>query len=266
MAVETPVLWQIKPSHYNEKVRWALDYKGVAHRRRAPVPPLFTTIPAAWLMTRGITLPVLRLDGKAIGDSTRIIAALEERYPQPPLYPSDPAQRQRALELEDHFDEQLGPYVRRLVWLETAKDPRSFLASALPGSSSTVIALMRPGAPLSSWIVRRRFGARDGSGRGSADEARGKILAAMELLQAKLGSGDYLVGDAFSVADLTAAALLTPLIQPPGRPYLPGRPFPESLRRFQQELEAMPGGRWVHEMYRRHRGSWVRPEAAAAAA
>jgi glutathione S-transferase len=264
--MQIPLLWHIPLSHFSEKVRWALDYKGVAHRRRAPVPPLFTTIPAAWLMTRGITFPVLRLDGKAIGDSTRIIAALEERYPQPPLYPSDPAERRRALELEDFFDEQLAPELRRLVWLEVSKHPGRFLASAMPGSSSTVRAVMRPGARLSSWIVRRRFGARSGTGRGSAEQARAKILAAMERLQAELGSGEYLVGDAFSVADLTAAALFTPLIQPSGRPYLPSVPFPEPLRRFQEQLEAMPGARWVHEMYRRHRGSWVRPEAAAAAA
>ena len=31
LADETPVLWQLEISHYNEKARWALDYKGVAH-------------------------------------------------------------------------------------------------------------------------------------------------------------------------------------------------------------------------------------------
>jgi glutathione S-transferase len=32
--MDTPVLWHIPFSHYSEKVRWALDYKGIAHRRR----------------------------------------------------------------------------------------------------------------------------------------------------------------------------------------------------------------------------------------
>jgi hypothetical protein len=32
--VEHPLLWHIPLSHYSEKVRWALDYKGIAHRRR----------------------------------------------------------------------------------------------------------------------------------------------------------------------------------------------------------------------------------------
>ena len=30
-----PLLWHLKVSHYNEKARWALDYKGVPHVRRA---------------------------------------------------------------------------------------------------------------------------------------------------------------------------------------------------------------------------------------
>ena len=28
--MDTPVLWHIPFSHYSEKVRWALDYKGIA--------------------------------------------------------------------------------------------------------------------------------------------------------------------------------------------------------------------------------------------
>ena len=32
--MDTPLLWHIPLSHYSEKVRWALDYKGIAHRRR----------------------------------------------------------------------------------------------------------------------------------------------------------------------------------------------------------------------------------------
>ena len=61
---------------------------------------------------------MLELDGRCIGDSTSIIAGLEERYPEPALYPADPGERRRALELEEFFDEELGPYIRRLVWLK----------------------------------------------------------------------------------------------------------------------------------------------------
>ena len=111
MAV--PVLWHIRISHYNEKARWALDYKRIAHVRRAPLPGLHPLV-AAWVGD-GPTLPALDLGEGAISDSTRIIAELERRWPEPPLYPADAAERARALALEDHFDEHLGQEIRRLL-------------------------------------------------------------------------------------------------------------------------------------------------------
>ena len=110
--MDTPLLWHIPLSHYNEKVRWALDYKGIAHRRRVLGPDYLIR---AWRATGQGKLPILWLDGRAIADSTRIIAALEERYPEPPLYPRDAAARQRALALEDDLDETLGPAVRAAI-------------------------------------------------------------------------------------------------------------------------------------------------------
>ena len=106
------MLWQLEISHYNEKVRWALDYKRVPHIRRSLLPG-FHAWKAEHLTGDTSTTPVLTIDGQSIGDSTRIIAALEERWPEPPLYPLDAAQRQRALELEEFFDEELGPHIRR---------------------------------------------------------------------------------------------------------------------------------------------------------
>jgi glutathione S-transferase len=249
MASSTPVLWQIKVSHSNEKVRWALDCKRVPHRRVAPW-PLFGSLPAALLMTRRPTLPVLRLDGRAIGDSTAIVAALDARWPDPPLYPADPAERARALELEDFFDEQLAPYVRRLAWHELSRDPRAYFETAFPDSSPLLRASFRPGA----FAVTRAVNARYGIDAASAAEARGRILAAMDRMEAEIGPSGYLVGDAFSVADLTAAALSTPFLRPPGRQYLPPHPPPEPLRSFTEELAARPAGRWVFDMYARHRG------------
>src|SRR5919198_578276 len=130
------VLWHLSISHFSEKARWALAYKGVEHERRAPAPGPHMLI-ALWL-TRGAhkTFPVLELDGRRIGDSTAIIAALEERFPDPPLYPADPDERRRALELEDWFDEQLGPYIRRFVFHEARRDREQFAelaAEVAPG-------------------------------------------------------------------------------------------------------------------------------------
>ena len=55
-------------------------------------------------------------------DSTRIIAALEERSPAPALYPEDSDQRRRALDLEDFFDEHAGHDMRRVGFWEARAD------------------------------------------------------------------------------------------------------------------------------------------------
>ena len=84
--MQIPLLWHIPFSHFNEKVRWALDYKGIPHRRKVLGADYLIR---AWRATGRGTLPILFLDGKPIGDSTRIIGALEQRFPKPPLYPRD---------------------------------------------------------------------------------------------------------------------------------------------------------------------------------
>ena len=89
----------------------------------------------------------------------------------------------------------------------------------------------------------------------AAEHARAKIVAAFDRLERELerGGGEFLVGDSFSVADLTAAALLYPLVLPPEGPRLPDPP--EALERFRAPLKERPGYRWVEEMFRRHRRS-----------
>ncbi len=100
-----PVLWHFPVSHYNEKARWALDWKRIPHVRRALA---MSYVPRALWATGQAKLPILFLDGRAIADSTRIIEALERLQPEPPLYPRDEAARRRALALEDFFDVKRG--------------------------------------------------------------------------------------------------------------------------------------------------------------
>jgi glutathione S-transferase len=116
---DLPVLWQYNFSNFNEKARWALDFKGIRHVRRSLVPGF----PGALLFSQRGTLPVLDLDGRRVVDSTRIVEALETRHPDPPLYPADPEERRRAVELEDFFDEEVGHEGRRVFFYDLREDP-----------------------------------------------------------------------------------------------------------------------------------------------
>lgn len=259
MSDPLPVLWHLPVSHFSEKVRWALAYKGIEHQRRAPIPGAH--IPIALWLTRGsqITLPVLTMEGRRIGDSTAIIAALEERYSEPPLYPADPEQRRRALELEDFFDVELAPYTRLLAFHELSKDRERF-AAVVRRTTPGPLAQVGPAATAyARAFTAVRFGAHSSK---AAAEARAKIHAALDRLEAELGEGDYLVGDSFTVADIAAASLFYPLVLPEGSPVPTDEPPPEGLERFRAPLKKRRGFKWVEEMFRRHR----KPAKVAAAA
>lgn len=261
MSDSTPLLWHIAVSHYSEKARWALDRKRVPHRRRAvSLPGLH--IPASLWMTRGAskTFPVLEIDGRRIGDSTEIIAVLEGTYPERPLYPADPEQRRRALELEDFFDEELGPHIRLLAFHELGRDRERFEA-VIKRTTPGPLTVVGSGAfAYASTYTGLRFGVRD---EAAAELARHKVLAALDRLEAELGSNEHLVGDSFTVADLTAAALFYPLVLPDEGP-LPGdEPLPAGLEAFAAPLRERRGYRWVEETFHHHRHASGAPAATA---
>ena len=246
---DRPVLWQLQISHYNEKVRWALDYKRIPHTRRSMMPgvhPLILKRKAGTVFS-----PVLELDGTAIGDSSAILQAIEERWPEPALIPENALQRRRALRLEDYFDEELGPHTRRAVYHELLPHPEIVVPLFTDGASTVTKTMLRAGFPVLR-VGMKRFMRIDAE---RAMRSRDKCVEALDTLEKELGGKDYLVGDRFSIADLTAASLFYPLALPPEFPYTSPRweQLPDGAREFLSGLRERPGVQWVGEMYRRHR-------------
>jgi glutathione S-transferase len=245
---DRPFLWHLPVSHYSEKVRWALDHKRIPHDRRALIGGVH--IPIALLITRGrsYTLPVLELDGLSIGDSTAIIAALEERYPDQPLYPSEPAQRARALDLEDWFDTRLGPDIRRFVFHALRGDQERFDELAAGQIPAALSRHRRLAGAYGRAFTGLRYRT---ASRRHAEEARQGVTEALDRVESELGERQYLVGDRFTVADLTAASMFYPLVMPPEGP-LQMDP-PAAVAGLRDSLAGRPGYQWVGEMFARHR-------------
>jgi glutathione S-transferase len=245
---ELPVLWQYSFSNFNEKARWALDFKGIRHRRRSIMPGT----PFGLWMSRGArTLPVVDLDGRRVMDSTAIIAALEDREPEPALYPSDPDERRRALELEDFFDENAGHDMRRVGFCELRDDMDYGVEFMTTDQPPIKAAVGRVGIRVSFPIVWRYLSTRYMFDDEAVDRSRGTLVAALDRIEAERGGGDYLVGDSFTVADLAGAALLYPLVWPPEFQYeLPEPPTSE----FLESVRDHPAREWISETWRRHRG------------
>lgn len=246
--MNTPLLWHIPLSHFNEKVRWALDYKGIAHRRRVLGPNYLIR---AWRATGQGHLPILWLDGAAIADSTRIIDRLETRYPDPPLYPQDASVRERALALEEDLDETLGPALRAAVVTPLFRDdPDIALRVLTTGMPEQAYRSLRPLLRVFPAFYRLRHKISSAN----LEKDRAIVAAALDRIEQQRQDRAYLVGDTFSVADLTAAALLAPALQPPEIQYPLQVELPSYLQAYRAALIEHPAAQWAAGIYRQHRG------------
>jgi glutathione S-transferase len=247
-AVDTPLLWHIPLSHFSEKVRWTLDYKRIVHGRKVLGPDYLIR---AWRATGHGTLPILFLDGRAIGDSTRIIAALEERCPEPALYPGDATARQRALALEDFLDERLGPPLRAAVVTPLFRhDPDLALRVLTTGMPDRAYQNLRPLVRIFPAFYRFRHKISDAK----LEADRTAVVAGLDRIEQERRDRAYLVGDAFTVADLTAAAMLSPLLQPPESQYPLRVELPPYLQEYRDAVMRHPAALWAVGIYRLHRG------------
>jgi glutathione S-transferase len=245
-----PLLWHLAISHYSEKVRWALDWKRIPHARRL-MPPGLQPL-GGMLLTRGktITMPVLVMGGRAIRDSTAIIAALEEGFGERPLYPVDPTERARALALEEWADEEVGSHARNWAFEALLTEPeavRQFAIKQMEWARFDVPPAVF--GPFAKTFLRARYSVGDEAG---GAESRRKLLEGLDRLEAELDGGSYLVGERFTIADLTAAALFYPLVLPREGPWQPVRTA--QFESFQATVRERPGFRWVEDTFRRHRG------------
>ena len=94
------------------------------------------------------------------------------------------------------------------------------------------------------------------------EEARRVIMECLDRLEQELDGGEHLVGDSFSVADLTAAALMYPIVLPPEGPSADRKGRPETTKAFDAELRARPSFAWVEQTFAKYRKPVREPAAA----
>ena len=245
----TPELFQFRISHFNEKARWALDYKGIEHVRHSLLPgPHKITMKK---VSGQEQVPVLRVDGRVIAGSNAIIDYVEARRPEPPLYPRDPELKRRALELQAKFDAEVGPAIRLAMFHDLLADSRYF-TSLLTGGQPLVA---RVGYRAIFPLVRVLMGRQMQITAENAERARVVVRDAYDFVAKESAATGYLVGDRFSVADLTAAALLAPGVELDPSPFGNEKPFAPVLRAWWSRWQADPGVRWVKTIFARHRGT-----------
>jgi glutathione S-transferase len=109
----TVALYWLEISHPSQAARAMLDLKALDYELKTLV-PLAHRAQLHLAGFRGGTVPALKLDGRRIQGSRAIARALDERWPEPPLFPADPVARRQAEAAERWGDEQFQPVPRRL--------------------------------------------------------------------------------------------------------------------------------------------------------
>lgn len=231
-------------SHYCEKARWALDRAGVAYAE-APHLPLASAF-FAWRAGGGRTVPVLVAPGQTLSDSTDILHFADAYTPEPRrLFPSHDAEVAR---WEAHFDKLLGPATRRWAYgflLEERAFMRDMLRRSGPRWEGSAAAL---GFPVLRALMKRGMRI-DAAGVARSAERIAQVFAEVE---ATLADGRrYLVGDRFTAADLTFAALAAPAVFPDGyaRYVCDFAALPARFRDAVQPFRARPAGGFVARLY-----------------
>lgn len=126
-------------------------------------------------------VPVLDDDGTILADSTVILAYLEERYPQRPLFPKEPARRAEVDVFIDWFN-SVWKRPPNLIYVEMTKDEPD--------------------------LAR-------------IDQLGKRMTGYLDLFESMLSGRDHLMGDEFSVADCIAFPFVKyALLHPEEDPYL----------------------------------------------
>jgi glutathione S-transferase len=237
-------LLTIPTSHFCEKARWALDYHKLPYTEIGHL-PLFHMLPAR--LRGGRSVPILVDGATTLIDSTDILAHLESQSNQP-LFWDDPLLKK----LEDRFDTALGPATRRIAYHFLFPYKELALELSRPGASSIELSMMKLFYPFAERWMRQGMKIDDAGAARSEAKLEEVLLEVDTLLQ---DGRPYLTGERFSAADLTFAALLSPLLQAPEHPRYQFPNPPPALKSRMDAISARPSGKHALTMYRLHRKS-----------
>jgi glutathione S-transferase len=220
-------LYTVPASHPSAAVERALQLKGADYERIELITALHKPIQRARF--GGWSVPsVIFEDGTKVLGSRKIMRALDERYPQPPLFPADDEARAHVERAEQWGDEVLQPLARRVTWAALKRAPQA-IRSYLEGAKLPVPERMAMlSAPLVLRTAVRINGASDENVRADLTHLDSHLERADDWI-----ADGVLGGEQATAADLQIGSSIR-LMQTLGdlAPRLDARPVGELARRW----------------------------------
>jgi glutathione S-transferase len=175
------------------------------------------------------TVPGLKADGEKISTNYAIARFLDERHPDPPLFPADPAERAKVEEAERWANGPLQMAARRIPGAAIRRDPGPLSRSTGDGRMGHLLykrALAR--RVVIPWLAGSVFAA---SANPERDPA-GELPALLDQVDAFIADG-VLGGPQLNAADfMVAPSLALILYRPDVTPMFEGRPALELVDRL----------------------------------
>lgn len=238
-------------SHFCEKARWALDRAGVQYVEQPHLQLIHVF--AARAAGGGRTVPVFVSEaGEVLAESADILRWAETRFgPERRLYPDGELGTQAAA-FEAQLDQGFGPDGRLWLYHETLPVVTDLRQWALAGIPRWERVAFRVSGPAVGIALRRYLGVDAASARA----ALSRVDRVFDDVAERLSDGrPFLLGERFTAADLTFAALAAPMLLPAryGSPLPPPEAMPGSLATEVRRLRSHPAGVFADRLYRDER-------------
>lgn len=233
--------------HYPEMVRWYMDYLDIPYIEKRYAPMIYRII--LKITGGGQLIPYLRTTDAQLRNGHSIIKYFEDKLPDNLKLGLVDGESQ---DLYDYFNDHLGNYV--LQWgyfhlLPLRKVASKTLTANVPFYQRILIQLLYP---INARVMRKAMNITSET----ASIARDQINKTFDLVAKRMSDGrSFLNGDQISIADISLAGLMGPLILP--KEY-GGYLFKldELTKEMRAELEALrshPTGRFILKLYKEHR-------------
>lgn len=194
-------------SSASRKVRFCLAEKGLEYESR-PIEILSFEHHSAWFkkLNPSGKVPALVIDGEPFVESNLINEYLDERWPEPPLMPSDPQQRYEVRLFALYIDQTCLPAVQKHNWMERmhpvarewSDDELAERLAAVPTEERRHV-----------WYRM----ARDPYSEEELKAALDVLIDMADRIGRGVEAGGWTVGEAFSLADIAASPYVRRLIE-----------------------------------------------------
>jgi len=209
-------LYQMPWSHYCEKIRLALNFTGLPWKTVSVSPLTMREMREHGFPEHLPTYTVPAIHDQAnyvfVMDSTPILRHLASTYPDRPLlFPGDEKNRAAIDSKLLELDTALGLLARRLGYTQAILECPNHLTTIFLGELAFGFFRLPGVRRIAGWVLgmvlMKRFDMHQSESLGVYEALEEYLLP----IARRLTDSKYLVGDAFSAADLSLAALLRPL-------------------------------------------------------